>query len=200
MKKHLNINPLARATAVFAIVVAAVAGTTYAALQSQATLFNNTISTATAQLQVKSAGNFASQDAGFAFTGVVPGGPAVPAAGNAFQLKNNGNVGLKIYASIPVAPTITMQPSATAVDLSKVDLVLSCTNGTQNFALTTDVAALVAANSTGGVQLTPDALPNGVGNVASCTAKVQMDSDAVTGESASSTNFNIVFTGTPVTL
>ena len=199
MKKHLNINPLARATAVFAIVVAAVAGTTYAALQSQATLFNNTISTATAQLQVKSAGGFASQDAGFAFTGAVPGGPAVPAVGNAFQLKNNGNVGLKIYASIPTAPTFTVTPSG-SVDLSKVDLVLSCTNGTQNFALTSDVAALVAAHSTGGVALTPDTLPSGAGNVASCTAKVQMDSDAFSGESASSTNFNIVFTGTPVTL
>lgn len=199
MKRFFKVSPIVRASAVFAIVVAAVGGTTYAALQSQATLFNNTISTASAQLQVKSAGGFASQDAGFAFTGAIPGGAAVPAAGHAFQLKNNGSVGLKIYASIPVAPTFTVTPSG-SVDLSKVDLVLACTNGTQNFALTADVTALVAAHATGGVQLTPDTLPNGVGNIASCTAKVQMDADAFSGESASSTNFNIVFTGTPVTL
>ncbi len=65
-------SPLVRAVAVFTGVVALVSGVTFAALQSQATLTNNTIASAKAGLQVKSTGSFASQDAGFAFTGVLP--------------------------------------------------------------------------------------------------------------------------------
>ena len=196
MKYLFQVNPLVRASVVFAIVAALVAGVTYASLQSQATLTNNTIASATALLEVKSTGSFAAQDAGFAFTGVVPGGPAVPALGNDFQLRNSGDVDLDIAASIPSAPTFTVSPSGT-VDTSRVDLVLDCTAGANTFSLTTDIDALVAAHGSGGVAMTPDALPFSGTNVADCTAKVQMDSDAFTGSSASSTNFNIVFTGTP---
>ena len=191
-------SPLVRAVAIFTGVVALVSGVTFAALQSQATLTNNTIASATAGLQVKSTGSFASQDAGFAFTGVLPGGPAVPASGNAFQLKNNGTIDLNISASIPVAPTFTVSPDPGPVDLSKIDLILSCTAGVNTFALTTDIAALVAGHASGGVPMTPNNLPYTGSNIANCIAKVQMDADAFTGGSASSTNFNIVFTGAPL--
>jgi hypothetical protein len=196
MKYKFLTNPQVRSVSIFGVVAVLVTGVTYAALQSQATLTNNTIASATASLQVQSTGSFASQDAGFAFTGVIPGGSAVPALGNAFKLRNNGTIDLDIAASIPTAPTFTVSPVAGPVDLSKVDLVLSCTTGANSFALTTDIAALVAAHGTGGVSMTPDNLPFSGLNTADCTVQVQMDSDAFTGGSANSTNFNIVFTGT----
>ncbi len=198
MKQVLRLNPMFRAVGVFSAVAALVTGITFAALTSQASLVNNTISSATASLQVKSSGSFATQDAGFVFSGVTPGGGAVPALGYAFQLRNNGTVDLNIAASIPTAPIFTVSPGPGAVDLTKVDLILSCTAGSETFALTTDLAALVAAHGTGGVVMAPDALPFSGSNTADCTAKVQMDSDAFAGGSASSTNFNIVFTGTNV--
>lgn len=199
MKRIFQLSPLVRAFTVFGMVAALVAGVTVAALQSQATLTNNTIASATADLQVKSTGSFAAQDAGFAFTGVVPGGPAVPAVGNDFQLRNNGDIDLNVAASIPTAPTFSVTPSST-VDLTKVDVILDCSAGANSFSLTTDVDALVAAHGSGGVPMVPDSLPFSGDDTADCTAKVQMDSDAFTGSSASSTNFNIVFTGTPVVL
>lgn len=189
-----RVNPVTRAIAVFGVVATLVTGITYAALTSQATLTNNIISSASANLQVKSTGSFATQDAGFAFTGIVPGGPAMPLAGNAFQLRNAGDTDLDISVSVPTAPTFT----GGTVDQSKVDLVLSCsTTGGKVFSKTIDLAALVGAHGTGGILMTPDYLPQGTDNVANCTAKVQMDADAVTGSSSVSTNFfNIVFTGT----
>lgn len=189
-------SPLAKAGAVFGAVAIITTSVTFAALQSQASLTNNTISSATANLQVKSSGSFAPQDAGFAFAGVVPGGAAVPATGNAFQLKNGGDIDLAIYASMPAAPTF----SGGTVDQSKVKLVLDCTTtGGKAFALTSDLTALVAAHSTGGVLMAVDALPKTTDNIADCIAKVQMDIDALSGSGGvSSTFFNVVFTGKPV--
>lgn len=195
MLRVRQVNPIVRAIGVFGAVAALVTGVTYAALNSQATLTNNIISSATADLQVKSSGSFAVQDAGFAFTGIVPGGPAVPAAGKAFQLKNNGTTDLDVAVSVPSAPTFT----GGTVDQTKVKLVVSCTTtGGKAFSNTSSLSALVAAHPTGGVLMTPDFLPTTTDNIANCTAKVQMDADAVTGSGGVTTDFfNIVFTGTP---
>ncbi|MCW1907970.1 MAG: hypothetical protein KIH63_001375 [Candidatus Saccharibacteria bacterium] len=192
-----RVNPVTRAIAVFGVVATLVTGITYAALTSQATLTNNIISSASANLQVKSTGSFATQDAGFAFTGIVPGGPAMPLAGNAFQLRNAGDTDLDVAVSVPALPTFV----GGTVDPSKVDLLISCTAGSSTFAKTASLADLVAAHGTGGLLMTPDYLPHTTGNVADCTAKVQMDSDAITGSGpVSTTFFNIVFTGTVHTL
>lgn len=190
-------NPVARAIAVFGVVAIAVTGVTYAAINSQATLTNNIISSATANLQVKSTGSFATQDAGFAFTGVIPGGPAVPAAGKAFQLKNAGDTDLDISVSVPTAPTFSGGP----VDMSKVNLIVSCTTpGGKNFGITKDIAALEGAHTTGGVLLTSDFLPKTTDTLANCVAKIQMDVDAFSGSNTGVSDFfNIVFTGTPHT-
>lgn len=207
MRGLKSINPMVRAIGVFSAVAVVVGGVTFAALQSQATLTNNTIASANAELQVKTGGAFAAQDTGFEFTGVVPGGSAVPALGNAFQLRNNGEVDLKISASIPTAPTFTVDTAGGEVDLTKVDLVLECIAGAQTFSVTSDLEALVAAHTPtppaiAGVPLEAGFLPfASTENEANCTAKVQMDADAITGgSSASSGNFNLVFTGTNVVL
>ena len=192
-----GLNPAMRAVTVFGVVATAVTGVTYAALNSQATLTNNIISSATANLQVKSGGSFAAQDAGFAFTGVIPGGPAVPAAGKAFQLRNAGDTDLDVSVSVPAAPTFSGGPVIT----SKVKLVLACaTTGGKNFSKTTDIDSLVAAHATGGILMTTDFLPKTTDNTANCTVKVQMDADAFSGSSTGVSDFfNIVFTGTPHT-
>jgi hypothetical protein len=183
--------------AVFGVVATLVTGITYAALTSQATLTNNIISSASANLQVKSTGSFATQDAGFAFTGIVPGGPAMPLAGNAFQLRNAGDTDLDVAVSIPTMPTFV----GGTVDPSKVDLLISCTNGSLTFAKTASLSDLVAAHGTGGLPMITGYLPHTTSNVADCTAQVQMDADAITGSGPVSTNFfNIVFTGTVHTL
>jgi hypothetical protein len=197
MKVLRQMNPVVRALTTFAAVAALVTGVTFAALQGQASLVNNTISSATADLQVKSSGSFAAQDAGFTFSGVLPGGSAVPVAGHAFQLKNNGTTDLNIAVSVPVAPTFTVQPGPGSVDLSKVDMLISCSNGVANFTLTSDLATLVSAHGTGGIAVTGTNLPQSPNNIVSCLARAQMDADAFAGTSASSNNFNIVFTGTP---
>lgn len=196
MLRIRRINPVTRALAVFGVVATLVTGITYAALTNQASLTNNIISSATADLEVKSTGEFAAQDAGFAFTGIVPGGPAVPVDGNDFQLRNAGDVDLDIAMSVPTAPIF----SGGTVVQSEVDVIVSCTAGTNTFSLTEDLAALVAAHGTGGIPMSPDALPHTTNNVADCTVKIQMSEDAITGSGSVSSNFfNIVFTATPDT-
>lgn len=198
MLRVRQVHPITRAIGVFGAVAALVTGVTYAALNSQATLTNNIISSATADLQVKSTGSFAAQDAGFAFSGIVPGGPAVPAAGHAFQLKNNGSTDLDVAVSVPTAPTFT----GGTVDQTKVELVIACsTTGGKNFSKTASLSALVAAHPTGGLLTTPDFLPTGTDGTANCTAKMQMAADAFSGSGGVSSGFfNIVFTGTPHTV
>lgn len=194
MKNLAFTHPLVRALGVFGIVAALVTSVTFAALQSQATLTNNTITSATAGLEVKSSGSFAAQDAGFVFSGALPGGPAVPATGHAFQLRNSGTANLVVAASIPTMPTFTVGSSGVA-DPAMIDVILSCIAGANSFSVTASVADLVAAHATGGVVMPSDILPAGSGNVADCTAQVQLNSGAFTGSSLTTGNFNLVFTG-----
>lgn len=192
MTLHLRrYSPVARAMLVFGVVASLVTGVTFAALNNQATLTNNTISSATAELQIKSSGQFAPQDAGFAFSDIIPGGPAVPEPGGAFQLRNTGGTDLDISVSIPALPVF----SGGEVDPSKVDLIVGCsTTGGQNFSVTASFADLLAAHATGGVALGDGFLPKTTDNVANCTVQAQMDEDAIE-DSVSSGFFNIVFHG-----
>src|SRR6266545_1083516 len=98
MRSISFINPVVRATVVIGAVAALVTGVTFAALQSQATLTDNTIASATAALQVNNTDDatngLGSTDVGFAFSDLLPGADYGPA--KHFSLKNNGTADLKV--------------------------------------------------------------------------------------------------------
>ena len=78
-----RVKALGRAAGVAAAVVVTVSGVTFAALQSQQNkLTGNVIQTATANLQLSTDGvHYGNSQTGFIFSGLVPGGSAVPASG-----------------------------------------------------------------------------------------------------------------------
>lgn len=180
-----KLNPLLRATGVIGAVAALVTGITFAALQSQATLTGNTISSATAALQVNNTdngGGFSSTDTGYTFAGIVPGG-AGSNTGN-FQLKNNGTANLSLKVSVSPAAVFTG-----TVDHTKVHVKIQRGVGApQDFLLS-------------GLEAAPIAITGGNLNAAATelfNVQVTMDSGAFTGTSTSSTTFSFVFDGTGV--
>jgi predicted ribosomally synthesized peptide with SipW-like signal peptide len=186
----MKLNPVVRATGIIGATAALVTGVTFAALSSSATLTNNTIATGTAGLQVSSDGGttFSNLEDGFAFTGIVPG---LTASGDKnFQLKNTGSTDLTVSAKLDGAPAWTTDPVLASVDNTKVNVEFACTDTSATpYGVTTTVAALVLGN----VALTGDTLA--VGDTATCTVEVSMDAAAFSGSSATSDQFDIVFTG-----
>ena len=101
MVSVFKMSPLLRAIGVIGAVAALVTGITFAALQSQATLTNNTISSATAGLQVSTDNlGFGASQTGFTVTGLVPGAGTT----KTFYLRNNGEVALNVTARVPALP------------------------------------------------------------------------------------------------
>lgn len=196
MQSLRSISPIVRAIGVIGAVAILVTSITYAALQSQATLTNNTIASATALLEVDNtddAGSgFGGTDVGYAFTGIIPGG-AGSNVGN-FQLKNSSDTGVDMSVSVqvPTLPTWTVLPSGT-VDDSKVTVDISCSD---TDAIVYGVSDTLANINAAPVELTGDTLA--AGDTATCTVSVSMDADAFSGTSASSDNFDFEFTGTNV--
>ncbi len=190
MKRYQNAKPLMRAVAVMAVVGVIVTGVTFAALQSQqAVLTGNTIETATADLRVSADGTtYTNTLAGFDFANIVPGGAAVPTAGYNFYLKNFG--GTPLLLKLGVSSTVA---NASNVDLSKVSVILTAVgSGAQPQTFT--LAALIAANTTGGVSLTtPNPLMQGTQQ--KFAIQVSMASDAFSGSSASLGNIDFAFSG-----
>jgi hypothetical protein len=190
MRKHKNFQPLLRAVMVMAVVGAVVSGVTFAALTSQqAVLAGNTIETATADLRVSTDGTtYSNSLSGFDFANIVPGGSAVPAAGYNFYLKNFG--GTPLLLKLSVGSTIA---NPNNVDLSKVNVILSSIgSGAQPQSFT--LAALIAANTTGGVALTsPSPLMNGTQQ--KFAVQVSMASDAFSGSNASLGSIDFDFSG-----
>ncbi len=189
-----KMSPLLRAIGVIGAVAALVTGITFAALQSQATLTNNTISSATADLQIKSGGRFDTFATGFAFVNVVPGGPAVPSVPFSFDLKNNGglsgaNLDIKVYAALPIFTSI---PVLSTVAPDKVFVRFNCTGG---LTITNLDRSLTTLSTAGGVAFGGPLAPTSGSEIANCTAQAYMQTDAFSGSSTSSNNFNLVFTG-----
>lgn len=190
MRRQSNFKPLMRALAVMGLVMILVSGVTYAALQSQqAVLAGNTIQTATADLKISLNGtNFTSSQTGFDFTGVVPGGPAVPAAGYTFYLKNSGSTSSQVKMAVSSTPA-----NLSAVDLSKVTItILRYPGGT---AQSLSLSSLISSYADGGTALT-DVLVAGGTNTYHIQAS--MAADAFTGSGATLGNIDFVFLGTAV--
>jgi hypothetical protein len=179
-----------RAGVVLGIVFLVVSGVTFAALQSQqAVLAGNTISSATADIKISTDNNtYSNSKTGFDFSNVIPGGPAVPAAGYPFFLKNSGSTASLIKMSVSSAPS-----NLNNVDLSKVSIIITRYGGgaTQTFTL----ANLISSYADGGLALTEN-LPAGV--FYQYKLQATMAADAFTGNGASLGNIDFVFTGTSV--
>jgi len=191
MSKRSSSQPLIRAIAVMGAVMAIVSGVTFAALQSQqAALTGNTIESATADLKVSLNGtNFTSSQTGFDFSSVVPGGPAVPAAGYTFYLKNLGTTSSQVKMGVSTTPT-----NLNNVDLTKVLItIIRYPGGTPQ---TISLATLISSYADGGTALT-DVLAAGATNTYHIQAS--MSADAFTGAGAALGNIDFVFIGTSVT-
>lgn len=144
-RRPCRLIPFIRTGGILVAVSVIAGGVAYAALQSQPVkLSGNTIQTATADLLLSADGvNYGASQPGFVFGQLVPGGAAVPAAGNPVFLKNTGGTPLSLLLSVSSLPA-----NLDSVDLSKVHVILSPTAGgsVQNFTL----QGLIAAATTGG--------------------------------------------------
>ncbi len=184
--------PFTRLAVASLAVATLVGGVAFAALQSQQIkLMGNSIQTATANLQISPDGNnYSNAQSGFVFSNLVPGGQAMPLNGDIFYLKNAGGTPLALKFAVSSTPS-----NPDSVDLSKVNVILNYgTNGPQQ---TFTLAALIAANLTGGLAINTPAAIN-AGNTAQYSLQVSMASDAVTGSSASLGNIDFAFTGLAV--
>lgn len=196
--KWINDQPTKQLSSIFKAsiitlsIVAISGGISFAALTSQDRLTGSTIQTATANLLLGVDGvNYATSQPGFSFSGIVPGGLAVPTSGYDVYVKNTGAISLALKLSV-VGNTITNPDN---VDLSKVHVILAPLSGgsVQNFPL----SMLIASNATGGVAiLSPTQLTSG--SVAVYKMQVSMEIDAVNGPSATISNLDFIFGGTVV--
>jgi hypothetical protein len=179
-----------RAAGIFAASLTVISGVAYAALSSaQAKLSPNTISTASADLQISlDNANFGASKTGFNFANLVPGGTPVPGAGDTFYLKNTGTSAEALKFSVSSVPT-----NPGNVNLNKVQVYLALGTGSyQIFSL----QSLIDANAGGGLAITtPSSL--GVGSSAQFNMKVAMDADAVSGASATIGGIDFAFSGIP---
>ncbi len=182
MRGHV---PMLRAVGVLGVIGVLVTGVTFSVLQSQqATLTGNTISSASADLRIgTSASTFSASRTGFSFQDIVPGGPAMPVDGYTFYLKNYGTAPLAIKAAIGSIPV-----NASNVDLSKVTISLTRTDGSAQQAQTATLQALVD----GGTAMVDPILPSAV---AQYKLRVSMAADAFTGTGASISGIDLVFSG-----
>ena len=187
------VSPVFRAVLVVGAVMAIATGVTFAALQSQATLTDNTISSATADLQVNSTGeDFGATDTGFDFTGLVPG--ADYGAASDFQLRNNGDADLnvQVYAE-------TVSATGTGV-LDKSKVMVKFTNTSTAEPAEYSLAQLEAANrDVPGASSTFTDLFLEAPETDNFEIQVKLEEGAVSGTGPVSVNdFDLVFVGTNV--
>ncbi len=195
-----RISPLVRAVGVFSAVAVVVGGVTFAAFNSQATLTSNTISTASANLQVFDtvSGTFGSTGQGFTVTKLVPGtGVTSP-----FYLKNAGDLALDVTAHVPTAPAAPEGGYGfSGFENVKVTITADKTGCTE-----APVATTMAALLAGEVALPCNSLAVGAqgdsataGTEGNYKIKFDIDPAAITGNHAGVGPFDLVFTGTQAT-
>jgi hypothetical protein len=188
-----RIAPWLRAIGVLAAVGVIIGRVTFAALQSQqAVLTGNTIESATAALQISTdGGNFATTQQGFSFSGVIPGGAAMPQqnGGRPLWFKNTGTAPIALKAMIASAPTTTGD-----IDLSKVFVVFTPAMGGSSQSVS--LAALQQAAQSGGVAMS--ATNMGLNQQIEYSVQVSMANDAFSGNSATINDLNLVFVGAAV--
>jgi hypothetical protein len=190
-----KVSPMARAIGTIGVVAGLATAVTFAALQSQATLTDNTISTGTASLVVSNDATcnvdtvYGPTADGFDFS-VLSG---VGSSQNEhFCLKNAGDANLSTLLTTPALPTYEdSNTNPVTVDNNKVHLVLSCTTTTSGGISVND--PLFSVYFSGSNIGTLNA-----GDVADCNVHVVLDSDAYTADHIDSTGFDLLFTGSGV--
>jgi hypothetical protein len=191
MRRVKDIKVLARALGIMTAVIIIVSGVTFAALQSQqAVLKGNTIKTAMASLKVSSNGaSYSDTLAGFTFDNLVPGGGSSPADGYAypFFLKNTGTTALKLKLNVS-----KQLNNPDGVDLSKVHVILTSYSGGPKQTMTLQDLIDESGTGNGGVALTAASRMLG-GETMTFTLQVIMDSDAVSGPTATISNIDFSF-------
>jgi hypothetical protein len=192
MKRIKNSKTLTRTAGLIAVALIIIGGVAFALLQSQQnTLTGNTIETGSADLRISTnATTFTTSHTGFDFNSLIPGGPAQPAAGNAFYLQNTGTSSLALKLAVSSVPT-----NPDNVDLSKVTVVLT-TVGSSNAPQSFSLQSLIASAPTGGIALTGSSLPSGM--LQQYKLQVALDIDAVHGQNGNIGNLDLAFTGVAV--
>lgn len=191
--RRLGALAVIRMCMVVSLVTISGGGVAYAALQTQEIkLTNNTITTATAGLQLSINGTtYSTSTPGYGFGSIVPGGLPSPTDGSSLYLRNSGQTALALKIYMPAAPTNQYD-----VDLSKVHIIMTPVGGgsIQNFTM----QALVAAAATGGMPMT-SASNMLAGVTQQYKIQISMDADAFNGPSAVLLNIDFAFVGTTVT-
>lgn len=190
MQRISIINPTLRAIGVISAVAVLVGGVTFAALNSQATLTNSSINSATASLKLWDGDSWDSTAPGFIITDLIPGtGVTKP-----LYMQNAGTVGLNVVAHVPVAPSATGFSGWENLTVAIKSYKPAC-----GITVNTNMADLLA----GDVALPCNTFTAGAagdGNVqwteGNYDFKFDITPAAVTGSSASVGNFDIVFSGT----
>lgn len=192
-----QINPVVRAIAVIASVMALVTGVTFAALQDSVTLSNNTISSANADLQIWNGSIFTESAGGFNVTDLIPGqgSDEYPV-----YLKNNGQTPLYITASVPTDPAapeggydftgwenlkVTIKSWAPGCADDTVNTTMAALLDGEVALKCNPLAAGAQGNGTAGAEET-------AGNY---TFKFDIDPASVTGDNPGVGDFNLVLTG-----
>lgn len=199
--KIFNINPLARSVGIFGVVAALATAVTFAALSSQATLSDNTVDSATADLNIWDGAAFSTTAPGFHVTGLVPGQGSGELP---LYLQNAGDGNMNVTAHVPTLPG----PPAGGYGFSGFDnLLVTITGdgptcpGTSGNLVHTDLLAL----NSGDVPLPCNKLHAGAtgnGGVLNTEGNYTVNFDinpaALTpgASSAGVGSFNIVLTGT----
>lgn len=191
-----KINPVVRAVLVVGGVASLVTGVTLATHDTAvADITGSSAATATENLHISATGaegTFTGSIDGFDFTNLIPGGAAMPTAGNAFWLKNDGGTNFaNIELGIPTAPTTIGAP-----DLTKVMVIVTdpgadeILNAGDSQLIEASMASLVTADAPLGI-----ALPAG-SEAKKLFVQVSMEEDAFAGETATVDDFDLQFTGT----
>lgn len=194
MNKKLS--AILRAVGALGAVTAIVGGVTFAALSSSATLAQSTISTANADLNIYnfSTNAWANSAPGFNITGLVPGTGVT----EEFYLQNDGDTALTVKARVPVLPAA---PEGGYGFTGFENVTVTITGeGCVEPPVQTNLLAL----NSGDVALPCNPLAAGVSGDSNADVagnydiKFDINSAAITGESAGVGPFDIVFTGTAV--
>lgn len=189
MLKSISISPVIRAVLVVGAVAALVTGVTFAALDSEATLTDNDLASATVGLQVNNTdngGDPAATDTGFDITGLVPGSEYLP-PGYHFSLTNTGDTDMRVKVKV------TGGTESGTVDKTKVHFRFDNTTDATSSPVEYTWAELEAAGQTLPGVSDPDDL--GVAETNHFDMRVKLDADAITGSSASIDDFTFTFTG-----
>ncbi len=192
-----KVHPLLRAVGVISAVMIVVGGVTYAALQSQAILADNSISSATTGLLVDGSDvdtTPSESETGFNFANLAPG--ADYGTAKEFRLKNSGTAPL----DITVAASVSVPTGS--LDKSLVKVKITDTSETGDPFVEYTLAQLEAGPVN--VPGVSGPLTTSAGSLDSASGgeqdifdiQVKLELGAVTGAGANTGNFNLIFNGT----